>query len=61
MCVRVPCAFSFPSFPTRMILRAVTNLMPNRTGKCNQAIIVGFGDNDHMVRELMRFIKMTSE
>ena len=28
--------------------------------KCNQALIVGFGDNDHAIRELMRFIKMTS-
>ena len=28
--------------------------------KFNQALIVGFGDNDHAIRELMRFIKMTS-
>ena len=28
--------------------------------KCNQALIVGFGDNDHAIRELMRFIEMTS-
>ena len=28
--------------------------------KCNQAIIVGFGDNDHAIRGLMRFIEMTS-
>ena len=28
--------------------------------KCNQALIVGFGDNDHAIRGLMRFIKMTS-
>ena len=27
--------------------------------KCNQALIVGFGDNDHAIRELMRFIEMT--
>ena len=27
---------------------------------CNQALIVGFGDNDHAIRELMRFIEMTS-
>ena len=25
-----------------------------------QALIVGFGDNDHTIRELMRFIEMTS-
>ena len=28
--------------------------------KCNQALIVGFGDNDHTIRELMSFIEMTS-
>jgi hypothetical protein len=28
--------------------------------KCNQALIVGFGDNDHMIRGLMRFIEMIS-
>ena len=28
--------------------------------KCSQALIVGFGDNDHAIRELMRFIEMTS-
>jgi hypothetical protein len=28
--------------------------------KCNQALIVRFGDNDHMIRGLMRFIEMTS-
>ena len=28
--------------------------------KCNQALIVGFGDNDLAIRELMRFIEMTS-
>jgi hypothetical protein len=28
--------------------------------KCNQAIFVGFGNNDHAIRELMRFIKVTS-
>jgi hypothetical protein len=28
--------------------------------KCNQALIVGFGDNDHMIRGLIRFIGMTS-
>jgi hypothetical protein len=28
--------------------------------KCNQDLIVGFGDNDHMIRGLMRFIEMTS-
>jgi hypothetical protein len=28
--------------------------------KCNHALIVGFGDNDHMIRGLMRFIEMTS-
>ena len=28
--------------------------------KCNYALIVGFGDNDHAIRELMRFIEMTS-
>ena len=28
--------------------------------KCNQTLIVGFGDNDYTIRELMRFIKMTS-
>jgi hypothetical protein len=28
--------------------------------KCNQALIVGFGDNDHAIRGLMRFIEMTS-
>ena len=26
----------------------------------NQALIVGFGDNNYAIRELMRFIKMTS-
>ena len=30
------------------------------TWKCNQALIVGFGDNDHTIKELMRFIEMTS-
>jgi hypothetical protein len=29
--------------------------------KCNQALIVGFGDNDHATRGLMRFIEMTSK
>ena len=28
--------------------------------KCNQTLIMGFGDNDHVIRELMRFIEMTS-
>jgi hypothetical protein len=28
--------------------------------KCNQALIVGFGDNDHTIRGLMSFIEMTS-
>ena len=28
--------------------------------KCNQALIVGFGDNGHAIGELMRFIEMTS-
>jgi hypothetical protein len=28
--------------------------------KCNQVIIVGFGDNDHAIRELIRFIEMIS-
>ena len=28
--------------------------------KCNQALIMGFVDNDHTIRELMRFIKMIS-
>jgi hypothetical protein len=28
--------------------------------KCNQALIVGFGDSDHAIRELIRFIEMTS-
>ena len=28
--------------------------------KCNQALIVGFGDNDHAIGELMRFIELTS-
>ena len=28
--------------------------------KCNYALIVGFGDNDHAIRELIRFIEMTS-
>ena len=26
----------------------------------NQAIIMGFSDNDHAIKELMRFIKLTS-
>ena len=26
---------------------------------CNQALIMGFGDNDHAIRERMRFIEMT--
>ena len=32
----------------------------NKNWKCNQALIVGFGDNNHAIRELMRFIEMTS-
>ena len=28
---------------------------------CNQALIVSFGDNDHTIRGLMRFIEMTSK
>ena len=28
--------------------------------KCNQALILGFCDNDHAIRELIRFIEMTS-
>ena len=36
------------------------NHQKGRDWKCNQALIVGFGDNDHVIRELMRFIKMTS-
>ena len=28
--------------------------------KCNHALIVGFDDNDHVIRELIRFIEMTS-
>jgi hypothetical protein len=28
--------------------------------KCNQALFVGFDDNDHTIRGLMRFIEMTS-
>jgi hypothetical protein len=28
--------------------------------KCNQAFIVGFGVDDHLIRGLMRFIEMTS-
>jgi hypothetical protein len=29
--------------------------------KCNQALFVGFDDNDHTIRGLMRFIEMTSK
>ena len=32
----------------------------SRICKYNQALIVGFDDNDHAIRELMRFIEMTS-
>ena len=28
--------------------------------KCNQALIMSFGDNDHAIRELMRFIEIIS-
>jgi hypothetical protein len=28
--------------------------------KCSQVLIIGFDDNDHTIRGLMRFIKMTS-
>jgi hypothetical protein len=28
--------------------------------KCNQALIMGFGDNDHMIKGLMSFIEMIS-
>ena len=28
--------------------------------KCNQSLIVGFGDNDHTIRDPMKFIEMTS-
>jgi hypothetical protein len=38
----------------------VINHQKERDCKCNQALIVGFGDNDHTIRGLMRFIKMTS-
>ena len=31
-----------------------------RRCKCNQALIMGFGDNEQPIRELMRFIEMTS-
>jgi hypothetical protein len=36
------------------------NHQKGRDCKCNQALIVGFGDNDHTVRGLMRFIEMTN-
>lgn len=29
--------------------------------KCNEALIVGLGDNDHAIRGIMRFIKLVSE
>ena len=32
----------------------------DRVWKCNQALIMGFGDNDHAIRKLMRFIEITS-
>ena len=32
----------------------------SRICKYNQALIMGFGDNDHVIRELMRFIEMTT-
>ena len=36
---------------------------PNSVCMCkyNQYLIVGFGDNDHAIKELMRFIDMTSK
>jgi hypothetical protein len=39
----------------------VINHQKGEDCKCNQAIIVGLGDDDHTIRELMRFIKMTSK
>ena len=38
----------------------VINHQKWRDWKCNQALIKGFGDNDHIIRELIRFIEMTS-
>jgi hypothetical protein len=38
----------------------IINHQKGRDCKCNQALIVGFGDNDHMIRGLMSFIEMTS-
>ena len=38
----------------------VINHQKGRDYKCNQALIVGFGDNDHAIRELMKSIEMTS-
>ena len=32
----------------------------SRICKYNQALIMGFGDNDHVIRGLIRFIEMTS-
>ena len=38
----------------------VINRQKGGDWKCNQALIVGFDDNDHAIRGLMRFIEMTS-
>jgi len=38
----------------------VINHQKGRDWKCNQALIVSFGENDHAIRELIRFIEMTS-
>ena len=38
----------------------VINHQKGRDWKCNQVLIIGFSDNDHTIRGLMRFIKITS-
>ena len=44
----------------RKLEGSTTFSMPWRRGCYNQALIVDFGENDHAIRELMRFIEMTS-
>ena len=41
-------------------LNTIDQIYDNQLWKCNQVIIVGFDDNDHAIRELIRFIEMIS-
>jgi hypothetical protein len=51
---------SYLSLSLSKLLLHPRPLQPLIYSKCNQALIVSFGDNSHAIRELMRFIELTN-